>query len=80
MADRRCAVCRGEADRCGWTLCRYVQGMELFFSGPVLTGDAIRNPGKYVKLLFRAGDKQSRDKSGPEATELDEVMEEGCSD
>lgn len=35
MADKRPAVCRGEADRCGWTVCRNVQGVELFFSGPV---------------------------------------------
>ena len=54
--------------------------MELFFSGPVLTGDAIRNPGKYVKLVFRAGDKSPGIRVAVKPRELDEVMEEGCSD
>ena len=45
MADKRYAICRGEADSCGWTVCRYVQGMELVFFWASLTGDAIRHPG-----------------------------------
>lgn len=37
--------------------CAECRGGTIFFWAS-LTGDAIRHPGKYVRLVFRAGDKR----------------------